>query len=334
MQYLKLVSSALLALSASLIVTSCNSSVKSPVIGDSPPAGYTISVSAGEDQKSSSVTLNDATGHPLSAGSTLSDRLLSEDDLRRFGINGNPGIGDFLRDIGQVDTVYGCVQDCDGWSFTDHPERPPVKIRLTFLNAQIIEFHADNTALASEKFTNDSSLPATYTSNLSVSKTNSSTTSWSDSNSFTFSQSIKYQIGFLGTGGGGSTGLSYNHTWGEGGSETASTTIGTTSGVTVTLQPKQNITATLSATQGTMRVRITYLAALTDGAVTTFSYDRPYHLPLALTQRFMPLEPLLSSAGRQTSVKVTQDIDVGYFSSGRIEIRDTLGNILPQVSLK
>lgn len=321
-----------LSLSLSLVLASCGASTPtSPIQGDPLPVGFTLAINAGDNRETSSVTLNDTAGHPLAPGSTLEAHTLSDDDLRKFGIDGRSGLVKFFRQIGAGDVVNACASDCDDWSFTDHPEHPPTKMQLTFQKAEILDFHAENTALASENFDNVSSIPALFTSNLAVSKTNSSTTSWSESNSFTFNQSIKYQIGFLGTGAGGSTGFSYNHSWGEGGSETTSTTIGTTSGVSVTLQPKQHVTATLSATQGTMRVRVTYTAALTDGSAVIWNIPRPFPTDGHLDQVFPKLEPALAANGRTTNVQVIQDLDIGYFSGGKIEIKDSLGNVLSSV---
>ena len=56
----------------------------------------------------------------------------------------------------------------------------------------------------------------------------------------------KYNIRFLGTGGGGETDISYSHSWGEGGEESKTVTIGTSTGVSVTLKPNQAVEASLT----------------------------------------------------------------------------------------
>ena len=63
------------------------------------------------------------------------------------------------------------------------------------------------------------------------------------------------EVGFLGTGG-GETDLSISQSWGVGGSSSKSQSFGSTSGVTVTLKPHQNVKSVLSATRGVMKIRI------------------------------------------------------------------------------
>jgi hypothetical protein len=69
-------------------------------------------------------------------------------------------------------------------------------------------------------------------------------------------QKIKYEIGFLGTGEGGETDLSYSHSWG-GGKESKIVTIGTSTGVSITLKPNQPVEASLTASRGVMKVQNT-----------------------------------------------------------------------------
>ena len=72
------------------------------------------------------------------------------------------------------------------------------------------------------------------------------TLSWNTQNTISVNQKFKYNIGFLGTGGGSETDISYSHSWGEGGEESKTVTIGMSTGVSVTLKPNQAVEASLT----------------------------------------------------------------------------------------
>ena len=93
---------------------------------------------------------------------------------------------------------------------------------------------------------NNSNIEATFHADLSESVLDTVTSSWNTQNTISVNQKIKYNIGFLGTGGGGETDISYSHSWGEGGEESKTVTIGTSTGVSVTLKPNQAVEASLT----------------------------------------------------------------------------------------
>jgi hypothetical protein len=144
---------------------------------------------------------------------------------------------------------------------------------------------------------------------------------WSQSNSVEFTQTFKYEIGFLGTGGGGETSMSYNHTWGESKTESKTVTVGSTSGIVVRLEPGQSVIARLAATRGFLDVRVTYRATLS--GVTAVNYNPKYdgHYFWAL-----PINSVMNSGGLSTSRTITEEIRVGYYSNDEIELVDPTSN--------
>ena len=69
--------------------------------------------------------------------------------------------------------------------------------------------------------------------------TNSVSDTWNNVSALSVKQKIKYEIGFLGTGGGGETGITYSKSWGEGGSKSEAVTIGSESSVSIPIPPKK-----------------------------------------------------------------------------------------------
>ncbi len=130
-------------------------------------------------------------------------------------------------------------------------------------------------------------------------------------------QKISYKVAFLGSGGGGETSLSYSESWGEGGSESKTITVGSSSGVDVTLKPGQSVIAELTASRGVMKVRVHYNARLTGG--TAINYNPTYK-----DHHFWCLDTpsVMSSGDISNAIVSTEDIEIGYFSNGKIIIKD------------
>ncbi len=126
--------------------------------------------------------------------------------------------------------------------------------------------------LKTQKFDNSSSVEATFNVSISDSVSQTATSTWSTGGTFTIGQSISYEIGFLGSSVGGETSLSYSQSWGIGGSQSKTVTVGSNSGIQVTLKPRQKVIAELTASRGVMTVRVRYNARLSG---TTACYYLP-----------------------------------------------------------
>ncbi|MFD1603653.1 hypothetical protein ACFSJW_10940 [Flavobacterium artemisiae] len=171
-----------------------------------------------------------------------------------------------------------------------------------------------------QKFSNNSSVKGNFNVAITQQVNNTSQSSWSTSNKISVGQKISYNIGFLGVGVKGETSLSYERTWGEGGSVSKSVTIGTSSGVSVSLDPGESILAELSASRGVMKVRLVYNAYLT--GVSAVNYN-----PTFKGHHFFALDigGLLQAGGITNSIQVTEDIEIGFFGNSEIIIKDAKG---------
>jgi hypothetical protein len=109
---------------------------------------------------------------------------------------------------------------------------------------------------------------------------------------------------------------------GQGGSESKSVTVGSTSGVSVELDPGESIEAQLTASRGVMKVRITYRAYLAGN--TAINYN-----PTFKDHHFWALDigGVMQAGGINNSIQFTEDIEIGYFSNAKIELRDTKGKL-------
>lgn len=186
---------------------------------------------------------------------------------------------------------------------------------LTAQSAEILEITSEPTILKTQTFKNSSDHKATFDVNISESVSQTVSTSWSTSGSITVKQAFKYEVGFLGTGGGGETSFSFQASWGKGGSESKTVTVGSSAGVKVDLDPGQAVVAQLSASRGVMKIRIRYNAHLT--GYTAVNYDPRYrdHHFWAL-----PIEGVMSDASKSNSIEFIENIEVGYYSNGKIEL--------------
>ncbi len=210
------------------------------------------------------------------------------------------------------DTPWGDLYKTYNW--------PQVQTNLVVKSATILGITSEPQIVNSQKFSNNSSIKGNFNVAITQQVSNSSQSSWSSSDKISVGQKISYSIGFLGEGVKGETSLNYEHSWGQGGSETKSVTIGTSSGVSVTLEPGESILAELSASRGVMKVRLVYNAYLTGVCAVNYNPTFKGHHFFALD-----IGRLLSAGGISNSVQVTEDIEIGFFGNSEINIKNSAG---------
>lgn len=210
------------------------------------------------------------------------------------------------------DTPWGDLYKTYNW--------PQVQVNLVVQNATILGITSEPQIVNTQKFSNNSNVKGTFNVAITQQVNNTSQSSWSSSDKIAVGQKISYNIGFLGVGVKGETSLNYEHSWGKGGSESKSVTIGTSSGVSVSLEPGESILAELSASKGVMKVRLVYNAYLT--GVSAVNYNPTYK-----NHHFFALDigGLLNSGGITNSVQVTEDIEIGFFGNSAINIKNAEG---------
>jgi hypothetical protein len=274
-------------------------------------AGITVSIVAGADEAHSSVNATGSVQHIITDKERttfgVQDSALKNAVGKYFGKNPNDA---FLHSPTPWNDLYKTY----GW--------PEVQAILVVQNAQLTGITSEPVVVATKTFTNQSSKKATFDASISDQVSNTTESTWSTTNTIEVAQKITYNVGFLGTGGGGETSMSYSRQWGEGGSQSKSITVGSSSGVSVELDPGESIEAQLTASRGVMKVRITYKAYLTGS--TAINYN-----PTFKDHHFWALDigGVMGAAGINNSVQFTEDIEVGYFSNAKIALVDPKGKL-------
>jgi hypothetical protein len=209
-------------------------------------------------------------------------------------------------------TPWGDLYTSYGW--------PQIKTVLLPKSAQILEITSEPVVVARNTFINNYNRETTFNTSITTSATNTSESNWSESNTIEVSQMIKYELGFLGTGGGGETTLSYSRGWGVGGSNSTSITVGSTSGAEVPVVPNWGVQSLISASRGTMKVRITYEAHLEGCTVVNYNPAHQGHHFWCLG-----IEGVMQAGGITNSIEFTETIEVGFFANDNIVVKPYIG---------
>lgn len=273
--------------------------------------GIVVQIVAGSDEASSSVQVSGSIQHVITDAEVttfgVGDHDLKEAVKAYFGKKPNDA---YLHSP----TPWGDLYKKYGW--------PQVQTVLVPTKAEILGITSNPTILATRVFTNNSSVEGTFNAGISEQVTNTSTSSWSTGGTLSVGQEIEYKIGFLGTGVGGKTTFSYSQSWGIGGTVSDSVTVGSEAGVSVNLQPGESVESELSASRGTMQVRITYNAYLIGSTAVNYNPRYKDHHFWGL-----PIDRVMSSGKILNSVKSTENIEIGYYSDAKVELKDPKGKV-------
>ncbi len=202
-----------------------------------------------------------------------------------------------------------------GWS--------QVQTTLIAQSATITGITSEPVIVATRTLVNHSKKTGEFKTEISDSVTNTASNTWSNSDSVTVGQKVTYNVGFLGTGGGGETSFSYSHTWGESKTESKDVTVGSTQGVSVSLDPGESVEVRLTASRGVMKVRITYLARLAGSCAVNYDPSYKGHHFYALG-----IGGIMQKSGLSTTKQIVEDIEIGYFSSAKVELLDSNGVLI------
>ncbi|HEX8834273.1 MAG TPA: hypothetical protein VF719_08730 [Abditibacteriaceae bacterium] len=278
-----------------------------------------ISISAGPDAASSSVT---ATGYV--------QHIITDSERTAFNIQDaslknavNTFFGEAPDDAFLCSpTPWGDLYATYGW--------PQVQTQLSVQSATIIGVTSDPVIVATQIFENQSSVPADFNCGITQEVSVTAETNWSESSEVAVGQTISYDISFLGSGAGGETSLSFTETWESGGSESESVTLGTSSGVSVTLQPGQSVESQLTASQGKLMVQIVYQLSIIAGGVTAVNYSDTYqgHHFWALD-----LQGTMNSVALPISITTTETIEVDFYANSKIVLVTPQGETLKTIPM-
>jgi len=195
---------------------------------------------------------------------------------------------------------------------------PQVETTLTAVSAEVVGINTKPVVLDTKLLKDaPTGLPGTYTADISSQVQQTVTSSWSDTSTFSFTQSVTYGVTIDGLGLSGTTSFSYSEAAMQGGSHSTASTVGSSSGVTVDLQPGQEVEAVLSASQGSMTVKVTYVVSLT-GCVE-MNYGNTYK-----GHHFWCIDvgSILDSIGKSNEVYVTETLEIGFYTGGEVQLQD------------
>ncbi len=268
--------------------------------------GISISIVAGQDKSTSSVNASGTVQHIITDEERttfhLGDKQLKDAVNAYFGKKPNDA---YLHSP----TPWGDLYKTYSW--------PQVQMVLVVQSAEILEITSEPVIVKTQEFVNNSSQTGTFNVGISDSVNNTTSSNWSTGGTLTVGQEFEYGVKFLGTGASGTTSMSYSQSWGIGGQRSTSITVGSDSAVSVTLDPGQSVLAELSASRGVMKVRIRYNAYLIGN--TAINYNPKYR-----DHHFWSLgiSGVMSKGGIANSIVSTEDIEVGYYSNSKIELKD------------
>lgn len=242
---------------------------------------------------------------------------ISDTDLSTFGLS-----GDSLK---QAVGAYAGREPNDAFVRSPTPwddlytrySWKQVTTTIRPISAEVIDQEVEPVIVAEVPFNNTSSQPATFDASANQEVRNTASTEWSETGSFSFGQTLKYEVEFLGTGGGGETSFGFSREWGESGEESQTIVVGVRSGVSVELEPGEVVYTTIRASRGSMLVKVTYLATV-DGYIAA-NYD-----PTHNDHHFWAYDVngVLRAQGLPTQRTVEQTIEVGYFFDSYVETSD------------
>jgi len=199
-----------------------------------------------------------------------------------------------------------------------------LQVHMQVQDIKITDISSQPVIIASRYFRNSSSKPATFSANISENIANTIESNWSQStsatSSFSFTQTVEVNVELAKETSQFSAGFSLSETWGKGGSSSQTTTVGSSSGLTVNLNPGEEVTAQLIATRGTMKVRVNYIVYLSGN--TAINYAKPYQ-----GHHFwaFPIETVLNASNVPSYKIVTEDIQIGYYSDASVIVQDKQG---------
>jgi hypothetical protein len=285
-----------------------------------------ISINAGQDETSSSVTASGSVQHIITDSErtafNIEDAALKAAVVKYLapvlpapfaGFNpfGRAPDDAFLCSPTPWNDLYATY----GW--------PQVQTLLVVQSATILGITSNPEIIATKNFKNTSNVPGTYHCDITQDVSFTHESNWSNTSAVEISQTISYEISFLGSGGGGESSFSYTETWEKGGSDSESITLGTSTGVDAELQPGQAVDAELTASRGELTVQIVYQLSLIGDVAVNFSNPWNGHHFWAYD-----LKSVMAAAGYPTTITSTQEITVGFYSSSSVVLKNPAGQAM------
>lgn len=168
-----------------------------------------------------------------------------------------------------------------------------------------------------QHFNNTSCSPAIFKAYIRQQVEDTIASIWETNGQLTTGLNISYGIEFLAMAVSGKASFNYFSKWGENIMKSQSVTVGSETGLEITLQPKQRAQAKLFATRGEMKIKIDYEASL-EGFLAVNYEDgfKGHHF------HGLDVNLVLRAGGFNSSVFSSEEIVIGYYSDSEVMVQD------------
>ncbi|KAF9411538.1 hypothetical protein HW555_009686 [Spodoptera exigua] len=185
------------------------------------------------------------------------------------------------------------------------------------LGAKILSVEFKPFLVLSQSFNNTSSKPSLFKAHLTQNVENTISSSWEKYSEISDSQDIKYGFDIKAMGVSGKATFYLYSKWGERFLKFQTVTVGSQSGLDISLQPGQSAIAELIATRGVMKIQINYAASLTGIVAVNFA-------DLYKGHHFWSLDvnKMLTAGGLNKTVLSSELIDFAFYVKSRVDLRD------------
>uniref|UniRef100_A0AAU6PBD9 Venom peptide n=1 Tax=Comana monomorpha TaxID=1555636 RepID=A0AAU6PBD9_9NEOP len=187
---------------------------------------------------------------------------------------------------------------------------PQVRLILSPIQAKVLGVQSEPVIINSQEFSNNSTEEAKFTATISQTIEDTVSNSWSKGGEFTLGQEISYSCEFAGVGVSGTTSMSYTASWGQETSKSKSLTVGSSTGVEVTVKPGKATQVSLTATRGTMDAQVDYKAKLEGSVVCNYENTFKNHHFWSLN-----VNSLLPAVGLPKEIASRETMKIGFYSN-------------------
>ncbi|XP_059047956.1 spherulin-2A-like [Achroia grisella] len=212
-------------------------------------------------------------------------------------------------------TPWGDLYQTYGW--------PQVARSLAPQRAKVLQVTSNPSIVLTQHFENNSTTSATFKAQIKQEVQNTVTSTWEKGGELTVGQEIEYGFDIKVVSVGGKTSFSYTSKWGESVSKSETVTVGSESGVEITLEPGQRVVAELFATRGTMQIQVDYEGTLSGSTAVNYADTYKGHHFWALD-----INAVMRADNLNTSAQSREVINLGYYSSSKVVIRDAKSNAI------
>lgn len=243
--------------------------------------------------------------------------LINDDGVRSFGIGGSALSNAQGKYWGKVpDESYLKSPTPPYGDFYLDFNWPQVNQNVTPIQSSVLSVDLQPIIVKTQTFTNKSSFPATFNAAISDMVSNTSTSMWNTGGTLMLGQSIEYGVDFI-LDGKSTTSLSYSQDWGVGGSNSTTYEIGSSSGVSVMLDPGKSVIANLTASRGTLKAKVVYNTTLSGYSIANYHDRYKDHFIWALD-----INAVLDAGGIPKEIRSEEVIEISYYSNATVELVD------------